>query len=207
MKIFIKQLSLIMVLSLLITTVFCFAASADTANPPSTLYYGDVDMDGSVTVKDATAVQKGLAGIIYLTSVQRFLAEPDLKEVSVKSATAIQKHLAGIDGVICPYGDTKELPDSDLFTCKISDKANFSDTEILIASNSKFGEMTLEDFPEYEFTAISSFADLIEKEYKFYTLTLKNPGRESVMEAIEVLTYRANIDLIIVQPNYMYILE
>ena len=77
-------------------------------NPGTTtdIYYlGDADMNGTVNVKDATLIQKVVAGL-----------EPDFKDeaficadatvdtdINVKDATAIQKHVAGI-AVSTPIG-------------------------------------------------------------------------------------------------------
>lgn len=59
---------------------------------------GDADENGSVNVKDATAIQKHAAGIITLTDTGRALADVDENgSVNVKDATAIQKWLAGIE--------------------------------------------------------------------------------------------------------------
>ena len=65
---------------------------------------GDVNLDGRHTIKDATAIQKSVAGYSVLSDFQLRLA--DVNEsgtVNVKDATMIQKYLA-------------ELIDSDVFT-------------------------------------------------------------------------------------------
>ncbi len=59
---------------------------------------GDSNEDSLVNIKDTTAIQKHLAGIITLTQDGLFFADADLNNtVNIKDATAIQKHLAGID--------------------------------------------------------------------------------------------------------------
>ena len=59
---------------------------------------GDADIDGNVNIKDATCIQKAVAGIIT-SSHSGYLASDVNKDssVNIKDATAIQKHIAGID--------------------------------------------------------------------------------------------------------------
>ena len=58
---------------------------------------GDVNMDGVISIPDATEVQKDVAGLVSLTDYQRKLADvnKDGKQ-SVTDATQIQKFIAGI---------------------------------------------------------------------------------------------------------------
>lgn len=59
---------------------------------------GDADESGTVNIKDATAIQKHIAGIIELTKVGEEVADADLSgDVNIKDATAIQKWIAGIE--------------------------------------------------------------------------------------------------------------
>ena len=59
---------------------------------------GDADEDSKVNIKDATAIQKHIAGLITLTQTGEKLADVDSNTtVNIKDATAIQKHIAGID--------------------------------------------------------------------------------------------------------------
>ncbi|MBQ4568570.1 MAG: hypothetical protein IJA62_00695 [Ruminococcus sp.] len=61
---------------------------------------GNVTDDGRVNVKDATAVQKHLAGIITLTGAQLLAADTNGDgTVNIKDATVIQKHIAGFSQV------------------------------------------------------------------------------------------------------------
>ncbi len=58
---------------------------------------GDVNQDQRVSVRDATLIQKYLAGLIYVDS--KILAFADVNgdnKVNIKDATAIQKYVAGI---------------------------------------------------------------------------------------------------------------
>ena len=58
---------------------------------------GDTTADGKMNIRDATYIQKGLAGIITMSKTDMEVADvnDDLK-VSIKDATCIQKKLAGI---------------------------------------------------------------------------------------------------------------
>lgn len=58
---------------------------------------GDVNGDGSVTVLDATMLQKYLAGLASLSDEQLTLADTNGDgSVTVLDATEIQKYLAGL---------------------------------------------------------------------------------------------------------------
>ena len=77
-----KLLCFLMVLILLIGSI---PVSASDFTPPETLYYGDVDFDGEVTIKDATLIQKYIAQLVSFTTVQRFLADIyDKEQLEVK---------------------------------------------------------------------------------------------------------------------------
>lgn len=57
---------------------------------------GDADCSGNITVKDATAIQKFVAGI-SLASFDELAADADQSgAINVKDATAVQKYLAGL---------------------------------------------------------------------------------------------------------------
>ncbi len=58
---------------------------------------GDTDRDNRLSVKDATTIQKYLAGIVEFSEQQKLNAEFNGDgEVNIKDATAIQKFLAGL---------------------------------------------------------------------------------------------------------------
>ncbi|MBE6737956.1 MAG: hypothetical protein E7566_04820 [Ruminococcaceae bacterium] len=60
-------------------------------------YLGDADRNTFVNVKDATAIQKHVAGIITLDDSALDLSDVDFSEnINVKDATAIQKWVAGL---------------------------------------------------------------------------------------------------------------
>ena len=59
------------------------------------LLLGDADRDDKITVKDATAVQKHIAKIKFLTAEGMFVGDSDQdSKVTVKDATVIQKYIA-----------------------------------------------------------------------------------------------------------------
>ncbi|MBQ4105167.1 MAG: dockerin type I repeat-containing protein [Clostridia bacterium] len=59
---------------------------------------GDANEDGTVNIKDATAIQKHIANLITLSEKGLKLADADGNtNVNIKDATAIQKHIAGMD--------------------------------------------------------------------------------------------------------------
>ncbi len=58
---------------------------------------GDADMDGQLNVKDATAIQKFIAGLLDFIEEQKSLADFNGDgDINVKDATAIQKRIAGL---------------------------------------------------------------------------------------------------------------
>lgn len=62
------------------------------------LLMGDTDLSGSVNVKDATLIQKGLANITTLSNTQYFAGNVISSDVlNIRDATAIQKWCAGMD--------------------------------------------------------------------------------------------------------------
>ena len=67
---------------------------------PYVYVIGDADYDLELTIKDATMIQKILAGLEEYKSVV-CVSRPEDKDrdgrVTIKDATAIQKHIAGFD--------------------------------------------------------------------------------------------------------------
>ena len=60
--------------------------------------YGDADGNGEVNVKDATAIQKSLAGVGQEITFRRDLADCDKNNaVTIKDATCIRKFIANVD--------------------------------------------------------------------------------------------------------------
>ena len=80
---------------------FDFSAIVRESGYPFDRYYeplyGDVDGDGTITIIDATIIQRALADLHHLSAFQQELADVDSDgEVSVLDATYIQRYLAGI---------------------------------------------------------------------------------------------------------------
>ncbi len=70
----------------------------NSTDPEETYLLGDVNLDGKVNVKDATIIQKSVAGLISLTEEENLSADANLDEkVNIKDATAIQKFSAGLE--------------------------------------------------------------------------------------------------------------
>jgi len=69
----------------------------DDAHNVDTVLMGDADMSGIINVKDATYIQKGLAGITALSPREAFCANvQNSDDLNIRDATAIQKWCAGI---------------------------------------------------------------------------------------------------------------
>lgn len=88
------------VICLLLTAVISLHVflSADAADTPRQYYYGDVDLDNSVTIFDATAIQRNLASIKDFSELQTLLGDVDDDfVVSIFDVTAIQRRLAEMD--------------------------------------------------------------------------------------------------------------
>ena len=68
----------------------------DTENePPGEI--GDADLDGEVTILDATLIQRYLVDLDPLTKIAQYLADTDGDgEITVLDATLIQRYLAGL---------------------------------------------------------------------------------------------------------------
>lgn len=78
------------------------------SNPAGDAKYflGDADLSGNVNIKDATLIQKCVAGLDSITGIAEKCANADLdNKLSVKDATEIQKFLAGLLDVDSPVGE------------------------------------------------------------------------------------------------------
>lgn len=205
MKKHLKFLSLIMAIVFTLSGVSLFSAGAEGEYvQPEKFIYGDVDFDGTVTVKDATLIQKGLAKITYVTAVQKYLADPDGTGYSVKNATAIQKYLANYE-TATPWGEELIMEKENAFSSGIQDKDGYSGKSIMVflKDNIKY-EYTLEDFPEYNFSKV------VKLEYEYnkitgYKLYLQDKNKDNVIEALKSLDYRANIDIEHISLTYVSI--
>lgn len=72
------------------------APTIESSQSPVVSMVGDADCSGNITVKDATAIQKHIAGIT-LSSFDELAADADQNgSINIKDATAVQKYLAGL---------------------------------------------------------------------------------------------------------------
>ena len=86
-----KILSLLLTFVLAFTSI-TFSVPVTKANA-DTVYYGDVDGDGRVTIVDATLIQKYCYGIITLTLDQKKRGDVDFNgQITENDATLIQKY-------------------------------------------------------------------------------------------------------------------
>ena len=152
-----------------------------------------MDMDGEVTVRDATLVQKGVAEVVYLTAVQRCLADTEGEGFSVRGATAIQKHLAGLD-TASSVDEVVKMTYSDKFSQGKTLNALFEGRYLVITPKNADYDYTLADFPELNFSRIEK-TELSYSKRTYYMLYLQEPGKENLLEALKALDYRANFDL------------
>lgn len=93
-----------------------------TSEPPTTIPHenmvlmGDVDLDESVNIKDATLIQKNVAGLTVISDMATFAANVIATDIlNIKDATAIQKWVASlvVDVVIneyVPYNESVQIP-------------------------------------------------------------------------------------------------
>jgi len=202
-----RLLSIILLLTLFLSSISvnAFATSAEGEYvKPDKFIYGDVNQDGEVTVKDVTYIQKGLAEIHYVNAVQRFLADPDNEGFSIKNATAIQKYLAQYE-TETPWGEEILMASQDEFSKYVATENDFEDDCVIVVVKLKDKTpYTVQDFPECNLKSIELLADVPETKSQFYLLYLETPGRNNVLEFIKSLDYRANIDMKLAMPNYVY---
>ena len=188
---------LCVLITLLMITGSSFAAAGASAEstytPPEEFIYGDVDMDGEVTVRDATLVQKGVAEVVYLTAVQRYLADTEGEGFSVRNATAIQKHLAGLD-TASSVDEVVKMTYTDKFSQGKTLDVLFEGRYLVITPKNADYDYTLADFPELNFSRIEK-TELSYSKRTYYMLYLQEPGKENLLEALKALDYRANFDL------------
>lgn len=108
-----KLLSVILSATLLISglAMSSFSASATETENEQVYLWGDIDLDGIITIIDVTEIQRSLAGISELSGLQTELAKVNGEMLSINTATLLQKYLAGFDTGIPigePAGDKNE---------------------------------------------------------------------------------------------------
>lgn len=162
---------------------------------------GDIDSDSKITVKDATLIQKYLAKIpealdvVYNHRLGYCVMEVDqpwgLKmfdsyaEVNIKDATYIQKKVANM---IIPHNNEPPF--------------DYNNVIVYVDGENIKEEYTLEDFPEYEFESIERW-DSQYLELSILTLSLKNPSKSNVIDAINSLKYREGTEFSEVTAEYI----
>lgn len=73
-------------------------SSVATDDEPSDYLYGDADGDGKINIKDATQIQRSVAGIITLSDVQAVCADVNLDgKVNIVDVTNIQRFAANYE--------------------------------------------------------------------------------------------------------------
>lgn len=87
----------IIVVSILATAAVGTTAATDNTQAPTKSYLmGDADLDGQISVMDATAIQRALAGIIELTEEQLITARVNgFENLYIGDATEVQRYIAG----------------------------------------------------------------------------------------------------------------
>jgi len=162
---------------------------------------GDIDSDSKITIKDATLIQKYLAKIpealdtVYNHRIGYCVMEADepwgLKmfdsyaEVNIKDATYIQKKVANM---IIPHNNVPPF--------------DYNDVIVYVDGENVKNEYTLEDFPEYEFESIERW-DSQDLELSILTLSLKNPGKSNLINAVNSLKHRVGTEFSDVTPEYI----
>lgn len=98
-------LSALLTLSMILPAISAGAADADASTGTATLLLGDADLDGEVTILDATAIQRYLADYITLSDDAMKTADADRDgDITILDATVIQRWLADYE-VDTPIGE------------------------------------------------------------------------------------------------------
>ncbi len=207
MKTYMKLLSIILLSVIVFSCVsICSAGAESTFVAPEQFIYGDVDMDGEVTIKDTSLIQKGLAGISYLTAVQRFLATSGTTDLTVRNATLIQKHLAGLEPISF-IGEFVDMQYTNAFSQKMGSVKNYFIDCIIVSVKDTNWEYTLADFPEYPFSDIyvNRVINNSDSVITEYVLRIPEYSRKNLEAAITALDYRANLDLYDVTKSELFL--
>lgn len=121
------------VLCMVIITMTLMASLAVTTNVGAQetgkhiCIVGDVDLDGKITIKDASTIQKAIAGIISLTEKQLSVSDvTNDKKLNVKDVSAIQRYIAGIEdngiiGTELEIDEPEETPEENNKVIEVSD--------------------------------------------------------------------------------------
>lgn len=92
---FAKIVAVLMVLAMAVSVFGLCASAAETTTDAQVALLGDVNLDGKVSIQDATLIQKAIAKLATLDEVQTAVADAtEDGNVNIKDATAIQKWIA-----------------------------------------------------------------------------------------------------------------
>ena len=204
MKAYIKLISIVSVLAIVFAgvSIFCVSAEETEYIQSEKFIYGDVDLDGKVSVKDATLVQKDLAKITYATAVQKYLADPEGTGYSVKNATAIQKYLAKYEASPL-FGVELVMSSQEKFSSEINFVSNMHYDVIRVFPKNIELKYSLSGFSEFSFNKIEEIpyyryinGKIETTPYDFaYDLYFTSSNQEELVLAVKALDYRADIDL------------
>ena len=113
---------------ILTTVLFCTLFSVVAfATENESFKTGDANLDGVVNIKDATLIQKHIAGIATIDEKAIDLADADASgSVNVKDATLIQKFVAGI---VTEFPEKNEENPTDTPTDVPSEESTTTPTE------------------------------------------------------------------------------
>ena len=126
---------------------------------------GDTNLDGIVSISDATTVQKYLVGLVFLNNTQKDLADTNGDgTINISDATTIQKYLAAL---IDHFGQPTNVS---LSSTTLS--MNVGDTKILTAT------ITPNDVPKKDITWTSS--DISIATVSNGTVTAISPGTVTI---------------------------
>lgn len=89
-----KKATCVLMVLLCVFSLSIFVSAADTEKTFGRI--ADSNLDDSIDIRDATNIQKFVAGIISFSELQNAVADVDRNAtVNIKDATALQKNLAG----------------------------------------------------------------------------------------------------------------
>ncbi len=81
--------------ALVLAVILCFGTLLCAAADSKAIYLGDADLNGTVNVKDATIIQKFVAGMQVDTFNEAAADADESEDINIKDATIIQKYVAG----------------------------------------------------------------------------------------------------------------
>ncbi len=105
-----KKLLAVLLATAALASVFAVSFHAESSAGADSYMVGDADGDGAITIMDATAIQRLLAGFIEDSdSMIALRGDSDGNGLDIMDATAIQRYLAELT-VSVPIGTIVELP-------------------------------------------------------------------------------------------------